>query len=95
MRLALEGNQAHPQVSSVSIAGLESWVNSAATPKTMQRFLRVQMCPDRSCLVAVEEIVAVRTVAIAEIVPVPQMNACVLGFCRGEDQPLWLIDLAQ
>lgn len=94
MRLALEQEKMHSQVSSVSIAGLEAWVNPSSAPETTQRFLRIQLGEDLSCLVAVAEISAVRTISIAEIVPVPHVNACVLGFCR-EDQPLWLIDLAQ
>lgn len=94
MGLALGEDRAH-LVSSVSIAGLESWMNSSSTQQTADRFLRVQVGADVSCLVAAEDIVAVQAMTIAEIVPVPHMPAWTLGFCRWQGQPLWLIDLAQ
>lgn len=95
MGLALGEDRAQLQLSSVSIAGLESWMNSSSTQQTADRFLRVQVGADVSCLVAAEDVVAVQTITIAEIVLVPHMPAWVLGFCRWQGQPLWLIDLAQ
>ncbi|MCU0569598.1 MAG: chemotaxis protein CheW [Oculatellaceae cyanobacterium Prado106] len=58
-----------------------------------QKFLRLQLGTEHTTLLAVDEIAAVVTIAIPEIVPVPHMPGCVLGLYNWRGDMLWLVDL--
>ncbi len=60
-----------------------------------QRFLRLQLCPEKTALLAVDEIVAIATATITDILPVPHMPSCVLGLYNWRGEMLWLVDLGQ
>jgi positive phototaxis protein PixI len=60
-----------------------------------QRFLRVQVCPESTALLAVDELVAIAPITITDILPVPHMPNCVLGLYNWRGDMLWLIDLGQ
>jgi positive phototaxis protein PixI len=60
-----------------------------------QRFLRVQVCPESTALLAVDEIIAIAPISITDILPVPHMPSCVLGLYNWRGDMLWLIDLGQ
>jgi positive phototaxis protein PixI len=46
-------------------------------------------------LIAVEEVASVQTIAMFDVLPVPQMSPCVLGLSNWRGEALWLVDLAQ
>lgn len=81
--------------SAASLASLASLLSPPAEAEPMQKFLRFRLDQTQSMLLAVETITAVQTIAIADILPVPQMNACVLGMSNWRGESLWLVDLAQ
>jgi len=60
-----------------------------------QRFLRLQLCPEKTALLPVDEIVAIATATLPDILPVPHMPRCVLGLYNWRGEMLWLIDLGQ
>lgn len=76
------------------LSSLEALFVEAGTPEAGQKFLRFQLCPDQTALLAVDEITAVLTVAAIEVLPVPHMPACVLGIYNWRGEVLWLTDLA-
>lgn len=80
---------------SVSTTSLESLLSPPAAIEPMQKFLRFRLDLTQSMLIAVEEIAAVQTVALFDILPVPQMSASVLGLSNWRGEALWLIDLSQ
>ena len=80
---------------SVSLTSLESLLSPSTAIEPMQKFLRFRLDQTQSMLVAVEEIAAVQTVSISDILPVPQMSACVLGLSNWRGEALWLTDLSQ
>ncbi|MER3435966.1 MAG: chemotaxis protein [Leptolyngbya sp. ERB_1_1] len=81
--------------STASITSLESLLSSPAEIEPLQKFLRFRLDPTQSMLLAVEEIAAVQTILISDILPVPQMSACVLGMSNWRGESLWLVDLSQ
>jgi positive phototaxis protein PixI len=60
-----------------------------------QRFLRLQLCPETTALLSVDEIVAIANATITDILPVPHMPNCVLGLYNWRGEMLWLVDLGQ
>jgi len=81
--------------SAASLASLASLLSPPAEVEPMQKFLRFRLDRTQSMLLAVENIAAVQTVAIADILPVPQTNESVLGMSNWRGESLWLVDLAQ
>jgi positive phototaxis protein PixI len=82
-------------ISTASLTSLASLLSPPAETEPMQKFLRFRLDQTQSMLLAVESIAAVQTIAIADILPVPQMNACILGMSNWRGESLWLVDLAQ
>lgn len=82
-------------ISAASLASLASLLSPPAEIEPTQKFLRFRLDQTQSMLLAVENIAAVQTMAIADILPVPQMNQCVLGMSNWRGESLWLVDLAQ
>jgi positive phototaxis protein PixI len=82
-------------VSMASISSLESLLSEPPTIEPIEKFLRFRMSRDQSLLIAVEDILGVRTISVSEILPVPHMNACVLGIYNWRGEALWLVDLIQ
>lgn len=82
-------------MSSASLASLASLLSPPAEVEPIQKFLRFRVDRTQSMLLAVEDIAAVQTIAISDILPVPQMSACVLGMSNWRGEALWLVDLAQ
>ncbi len=82
-------------ISTASITSLESLLSPPATIEPLQKFLRFRLDQTRSMLLAVDKIAAVQTVPISDILPVPQMSACVVGMSNWRGEALWLVDLAQ
>lgn len=78
-----------------SMTGLEALLSPPTEIEPLQSFLRFRLDRTQSMLLAVEEIAAVLAISIVDILPVPQMNACVLGMSNWRGESLWLIDLAQ
>lgn len=84
-----------PPLSTASITSLESLLNPPGAIEPLQKFLRFQLDPTQSMLLPVEEIAAVQTIPISDILPVPQMSACILGMSNWRGEALWLVDLSQ
>ncbi|MBD1859762.1 MULTISPECIES: chemotaxis protein CheW [Leptolyngbya] len=82
-------------IATASLTSLASLLSPPAGTEPMQKFLRFRLDRTQSMLLAVEGIAAVQTLAIADILPVPQMNACILGMSNWRGDSLWLVDLAQ
>jgi positive phototaxis protein PixI len=77
-----------------SIASLESLLSKPAPLKITQKFLRVRVEQENTALLPIEEVVAVLTIAAGEVLPIPQMNASVLGVFNWRGEALWLVDLS-
>lgn len=75
-----------------SIASLESLLREPEPTKPQQKFLRFRLGKDHPALVAVEDVLAVLTIAIVDVLPVPQMSAYVLGICNWRNEAVWLVD---
>ncbi|MBW4444499.1 MAG: chemotaxis protein CheW [Plectolyngbya sp. WJT66-NPBG17] len=84
-----------PPLSTASITSLDSLLSPPAVTARSQKFLRFRLAPTQSMLLPVEEITAVQTISISDILPVPQMSACVMGMSNWREEALWLVDLAQ
>lgn len=58
-----------------------------------QQFLRFHLMPDITALLPVHQMTEVVTLAINDIVPIPQMPAWVMGVYNWRGEILWLVDL--
>jgi positive phototaxis protein PixI len=61
------------------------------TPE-MQRFLRFQLGGEVIALLATEGVLQVVQIKMEDILPVPQMPACVMGVYNWRGELLWLVD---
>ncbi|NDJ19682.1 chemotaxis protein CheW [Myxacorys almedinensis] len=77
-----------------SIASLEFLLAEPAPIELTQKFLRFRLEPDHIVLVPVEDVMAVLTISIHEVLPIPHMNAAVLGVFSWRGEALWLVDLS-
>jgi positive phototaxis protein PixI len=75
-----------------SIASLESLLNPPQPAKPQQKFLQFRLGKEHPALAPVEDVLAVLTIAVSEVLPVPQMSACVLGIYNWRGEALWLVD---
>ncbi|MBE9009575.1 chemotaxis protein CheW [Pseudanabaenaceae cyanobacterium LEGE 13415] len=82
-------------LSTASITSLESLLSPPAAIEPIQKFLRFRLDPTQSMLLSVEDIAAVQTIPVSDILPVPQMSAYVLGMANWRGEALWLVDLFQ
>jgi chemotaxis signal transduction protein len=78
----------------LNTANLNPPFPEASAPDLRQKFLRFQVCPQNTALLAVEQIAAVVPIGISDILPVPQMPTCVLGLYNWRGEMLWLVDLS-
>ena len=76
------------------LSSLESLFAKSETLDEGQKFLRFQLCPNNTALLAVNEVTAVLTIMASDILPVPHMPACVLGIYNWRGEVLWLTNLA-
>ncbi|MGG6265807.1 chemotaxis protein CheW [Leptolyngbya sp. AN03gr2] len=81
--------------STASITSLESLLSPPAAIEPIQKFLRFRLDAAQTMLLAVEDIAAVQTIPISDILPVPQMSPYVLGMSNWRGEALWLVDLFQ
>ena len=58
----------------------------------LQRFLRFKLGGNELCLLPTEGVVQVLQIEIEDILPVPQMPACVMGVYNWRGDMLWLVD---
>lgn len=75
-------------------ASLESLFTEPVATDHQQKFLRVQLYPENTVLLAIDQIAAVVTIAVTDILPVPHMPGCVMGIYNWRGEMLWLVDLA-
>lgn len=62
--------------------------------ETRQKFLGFSLGSEDKGLLALEQLAEVLSVAVADILPVPEMPGCVLGIYNWRGTMLWLIDLS-
>lgn len=60
---------------------------------TRQRFLRFKLSGANGSLLPLQAIAEVKQLAIADILPVPDIANSVLGVCNWRGEILWLVDL--
>ncbi|NEQ53392.1 MAG: chemotaxis protein CheW [Leptolyngbya sp. SIO3F4] len=60
---------------------------------TRQRFLRFKLLGKYDSLLPLQDITEVKTLAISDILPVPEQKNSVLGVCNWRGEILWLADL--
>jgi chemotaxis signal transduction protein len=61
-------------------------------PETRQRSLRFALDAQDSALVPLEQITEVLNLAVAKILPVPELPPCILGVYNWRGEMLWIID---
>jgi positive phototaxis protein PixI len=76
------------------LSSLESLFIQPEAPDAGQKFLRFQLCPNHTALLAVDDIAAVLPVTATDVLAVPHMPPCVLGIYDWRGEVLWLTDLA-
>ena len=91
---ALDLNRLNPLDPDLDTANLDLLFSEASAPDLKQKFLRFQVCPQNTALLAVDQIAAVVPLNISDILPVPQMPECVLGLYNWRGEMLWLVDLS-
>lgn len=62
--------------------------------QTLQKFLQFQLSSSDWALLEAQVVTEIITVTHSEILPVPQMNYCVMGVYSWRSEMLWIIDLA-
>jgi positive phototaxis protein PixI len=77
-----------------SLASLESLLREPEVAKPEEKFLRFRLDAEHTVLVPVKEVLTVLTVAVSEVLPVPQMSSAVLGIYNYRGEALWLVDAA-
>lgn len=77
-----------------SIASLESLLVEPAPIEITQKFLRFRLEPDHVILLPVQDVLAVLTISLTEVLPIPHMNESVLGVLNWRGEALWLVDLS-
>ena len=78
----------------VTINSLDLLTSAPILEDSRQKFLRFSLGPQDSGLLPLEQISEVLSIAVADILPVPEMPSCVLGIYNWRGKMLWLIDLA-
>ena len=72
---------------------LESLFDRKPPQEPGERFLRFHLSPEDTALLPVRDIAGVTAVSASEILPVPELPACVLGIYSWRGETLWLVDL--
>ena len=62
--------------------------------QTLQKFLQFQLSSSDWALLEAKVVTEIITVTHSEILPVPQMNHCVMGVYAWRSEMLWIVDLA-
>lgn len=86
---------------------IEAWLNQGLAPVSPHtpapealeeiqtvRLLRFQLGSQETALLSLADIKQVLTLAVGEILPVPQMPDCVWGVCNVRGEILWMVNLA-
>ena len=60
-----------------------------------QKFLQFSLGTADRGLLPLDQIAEVLSIQLEQILPVPEMPACVLGVCHWRGKMLWLVDLGQ
>ncbi|MBW4693216.1 MAG: chemotaxis protein CheW [Lyngbya sp. HA4199-MV5] len=58
-----------------------------------EQFLRLHLVPDTKVLLPIQAVGEVLTIPVGQIVPIPDMPACVMGVYNWRGEVLWMIDL--
>lgn len=66
---------------------------AASAEEEGEQFLRLHLLPNTTVLLPVQQLTEVLTLSIAQIVPMPQMPAWVMGVYNWRGEILWMVDL--
>lgn len=58
-----------------------------------EQFLRLHLVPDTKVLLSIQAVSEVLTISVGQIVPIPDMPACVMGVYNWRGEVLWMVDL--
>ncbi|MBW4471854.1 MAG: chemotaxis protein CheW [Stenomitos rutilans HA7619-LM2] len=58
-----------------------------------EQFLRLHLVPDTKVLLSIQAVGEVLTIPVGQIVPIPDMPACVMGVYNWRGDVLWMVDL--
>ena len=83
-----------PLDSVVTINSLDLLTSAPILEDSRPKFIRFSLGSQDSGLLPVEQISEVLSIAVADILAVPEMPSCVLGIYNWRGKMLWLIDLA-
>jgi positive phototaxis protein PixI len=80
-------------ISEFLLKGATSGIQITAQTGVGQQFLRFHLVPNTTAMLPVNQMTEVLTIPIAEIVPIPQMPAWVMGVYNWRGEILWMADL--
>lgn len=63
------------------------------TNRAEEQFLRLHLVPDTKVLLSIQQVSEVLTIPVGQIVPIPDLPACVMGVYNWRGEVLWMIDL--
>lgn len=72
---------------------LDPFPTDLLPPELEQRSLRFPLGAQDSVVVPLEQITEILQLKIADILPVPEVSASILGVCNWRGEMLWVIDL--
>jgi positive phototaxis protein PixI len=68
-------------------------LDEAQNRQRQEQFLRFSLVPDTTFMLPVAQLTEVLSIAIEQIVPIPQMPAWVIGVYNWRGEILWMVDL--
>lgn len=75
------------------LKGATSGIQTTEQTGAKQDFLRFHLVPNTTAMLPVNQMTEVLTIPIAQIVPIPQMPAWVMGVYNWRGEILWMADL--
>jgi positive phototaxis protein PixI len=78
---------------SMSSSALTQDSTSASSLDSREQFLRLNIVPETTALLPIQQIAEVLSIPVAQITPIPHMPAWVMGVHNWRGEILWIIDL--
>jgi len=76
-----------------SIPVANQFIESVPSSRASEQFLRFYLLPDTTALLPIQQLTEVLTIPKAQIVPIFQMPAWVMGAYNWRGEVLWMVDL--
>lgn len=68
-------------------------MNTEVRTDLQQKFITFQLGLDRTALLPLESVTELFQLSVSDILPVPEVDSCVLGIYNWREEMLWLVDL--